>query len=135
MEQPHTRRTVWIIVAAGVVVATMLLLSSDPDPNTELARTAREAVAMAHDAQSDNRSAVLWSERFRLLAIVAGVSVPLVIVYLIWRSSSTGELDIAEVIQAMDKHALPGPGPLAEPGLPTNSSASAALPEHDDSSG
>jgi len=131
MEQPYARRAVWIVVAAGAVVLLAVLCRPGADPNTELARTARDAVALAHDAQSDNRAAVLWSERFRLLGIVAGVSVPIVIVYLIWRSSSTSELDSTEVLQGMEEYALPGPESSPDPVLPTAPSQPGLSHKHD----
>ncbi len=78
------------LVAAAVIAGMFLLilLCRPSDPNTELARTTREAVELAQGAQSGTESTALWAGRFRLLAVVAGVSVPLIMVYLIWRSSA-----------------------------------------------
>jgi hypothetical protein len=75
------------VVAAAIIGARMFTARTDSSPNAELVRTAREAVELAHASQQDNRSAVLWAGRFRLVGLVIGVSVPLIMVYLIWRSS------------------------------------------------
>ncbi len=67
-----------LIFGAIMVLAAAVVLSTcrPSDPNTELAQTARKAVELARDAQLADRSAVLWSGRFRLLATALGVSVP-----------------------------------------------------------
>jgi hypothetical protein len=70
---------------------------------------------MAHEAQKSDRSAVLWAGRFRLIGVIIGVTVPLVIAYLLWRSSNTGEPDAAEIIHAAQQY-LSDDGPHALPG-------------------
>lgn len=63
------------IAVITVVGAILLCLVCRPiDPNTELARTTR-------DAGSGTESAVLLAGRFRLLAVAVGVTVPLIVVY------------------------------------------------------
>lgn len=76
-------------------------------PDAELACTAREAVELARDAQADDRSAVLWPGRFRLLALIVGVCAPILAAAYIWRASSQSELDPTEVIEAVEKYVLP----------------------------
>ncbi|MFQ5492229.1 MAG: hypothetical protein ACE5GE_16055 [Phycisphaerae bacterium] len=90
-----------LVIAAGIVLLS--LLCRPADPNTELAKTAREAVEMARDSESAVTSAVLWTDRFRLLAIVIGMSVPVVVVYLISRSSSQAEPDTTEILQQLEQ--------------------------------
>ncbi len=98
-----------------VLGAAIFLSACRPsDPNTELARTARGAVELARDAQLADRSAVLWSGRFRLLAIALGVSVPLIVALLIWRTSTQREVEAAEAIEAAERYLLPKP--MAPPG-------------------
>jgi hypothetical protein len=77
----------------------------------------------------------LWTERFRLLAIVAGVSVPLVIVYLIWLSSSKTELDAAEIIERVEEYALPHPESSDDPALPTPPARPDAAIDHANTAG
>ncbi len=102
-----------VLTAAALIAGSFVLLflvCRPTDPNAELARTAREAVQLARDTASNDASAVLWTGRFRLLAIVIGVSVPLVVVLLIWRTSAHSELDPTEIVEAAELLALPDPG-------------------------
>ena len=100
-----------LVVGAIIVSGVAVLLSAcrPSDPNVELARTARAAVEMARDAQAADRSAVLWTGRFRLLAIALGVSVPLIVALMIWRTSAQCEVDAAEALEAAEQYLLPGP--------------------------
>jgi len=106
------------VVAAAILGARMLTARTDSTPNAELVRTAREAVELAHASQQDNRSAVLWSGRFRLVALVTGVSVPLIMVYLIWRSSGQSDLHPAEIIECVEQYVLPAMKDPPGPALP-----------------
>jgi hypothetical protein len=85
------------------------------DPSVELARTTREAVEFARDAQSGTLAAVLWTGRFRLLAIALGVSGPMIVVLLLWRWSARSEIEAVEVFQIMEQHGLPHAAPPALP--------------------
>lgn len=111
----------WWLLLIGVIVVLMFVDSCpDQSADTELARTAHEAVQLARESQSDDRSAVLWTGRFRLLAQVIGVSVPLVVAYLIWRSSCKSEIDAAEIIETAEQYALPNINPHRPPDLPAD---------------
>ena len=94
------------------------------DPNVELARTTREAMEFARDAQSGTLSAILWTGRFRLLATALGVSAPLIVVLLLWRWSAHSEIDASEAFQIMEQHVLPHATPPA-----LSSSSDAVLPD------
>ena len=52
------------------------------------------------------RGPVLWSDRFRMLAVVLGVSVPMVVAYLLWRASAEREIEATEIIEAVEKYVL-----------------------------
>lgn len=126
MEGPNTSKFISIAVFAGIGAIVLFLVCRPVDPNTELARTARAAVQLARDAGSSTESAVLLAGRFRLLAVVVGVTAPLIVVYLIWRSSTQSDLDPAELIEAAERYRLfeqPGNAPEQLPGA-----ASDALP-------
>ena len=71
--------------------------------------------------RSDNRAAVLWAGRFRLIAVVIGVSAPLVIVYLLSRAASKSEIDAVELLDCVEKHALPQARPMDQPTLHVSS--------------
>jgi len=105
--QPRT--LLWLIILAVAIVALSGFCLPAPSPSGELAHATREAVELARETVSRNGSAVWWSGVFRLLAIVAGVSVPLVVTYLIWRSSARGEIDAAEIIETIERYELPPP--------------------------
>lgn len=118
----------YLVVGAIMVLGVVVLFSGcrPSDPNVELAITARTAVELARDAQAADRSAVLWSGRFRLLAIALGVSVPLIVVLLIWRTSTQHEVDAAEALEAAEQYLLPGP--IAPPRKQLPSKPTQALP-------
>ncbi len=99
-------KRILFMAVAGFVGFLLVQGCLNNNPNTELAKTTREAVQMAHEAQSDGRSAVLWAGRYRMLSLIIGVSVPLVVVYLIWRSSSNSPIDAMEVIEYAETHML-----------------------------
>ncbi len=103
------------ILAAIAGFFLLSLVCRPTDPNAELARTAREAVELAHDADSAVTSAVLWSGRFRLLAIVVGVSVPMVVAFLIWRSSNPSECDPVELLDCLEQLGASRLGRLPRP--------------------
>ena len=117
-----------LVVGALMVLGVVVLFSAcrPSDPNVELAITARTAVEMARDAQAADRSAVLWSGRFRLLAIALGVSVPLIVALLIWRTSTQREVEAAEALEAAERYLLPGLMAPTRKALP--SKATEALP-------
>ena len=101
------------IVLAGAIL--LFLLCRPTDPNAELARAAREAVQLARDADSSATSAVLWGSRFRLLAIVLGATVPMVVAYLIWRSSAGADPDAADILGLMEQYGVPNLDTLPPP--------------------
>jgi len=94
----------WLYVVAGVIVGLMIGSCPGTGTDADLARTARDAVELAREAQDRDQSAVLWTGRFRLVALIIGVTVPLIIAYLLWRASHTGEPDAAEIIHAAEKY-------------------------------
>ena len=128
------------VAAAAIIGSRMLITRTDSTPNSELIRTAREAVELAHASQQDNRSAVLWAGRFRVVGLVIGVSVPLLIAAWIWRSSGQSDLHPAEIIECVEQYVLPAmkdpPGPAlpggaqpeSHPALVQNARPPEALP-------
>jgi hypothetical protein len=123
----------WLLFGAGAIIGLMFLSCPGPSVDQELAHVTREALELASEAQADDRSAVLWTGRFRLLALVIGVSVPLIVAYLIWRASSQSEIDPTEVIEQFEVYSLPEPD---QPTLPPASAppSTAPCPKEDDSS-
>jgi hypothetical protein len=102
------------VVAALIAGACLLFLVCRPaDPNAELARTTREAVQLARESGSSAESAALWAGRFRLLAVAAGLLVPVLVACLVWRWSARSDLDPTEVIEVVERYQLPKRARLA----------------------
>ncbi len=118
----NTNNSTWLLVLA-VVIVWLFLSGSSESPDTELARTTREAVQLAHEAQTDSQAATLWTGRFRLLSLIIGVTTPLTIAYFIWSSSSKSHIDTLEVIDFVENHLQPSSRPKAQ-----SESCSAVLP-------
>jgi len=68
-----------------------------PEYPPELAEAIRDSVQMVSKACEDASAYALWSGRWRLLAIAIGVSTPLVVAYLIFRSAARKDPDETEV--------------------------------------
>lgn len=88
------------VLAAGLAVIFLLImicglvaLIESMSPSAVAIDTAHSAVELARDVAEQSSTALLWAGRWRLLAIVLGISEPLVIAYLIWRG--TGKLEPA----------------------------------------
>ncbi len=105
--EPSALRIAAVLIAG---TALLFLVCVPTNPNTELALATREAIQLARDAGSSAESAALWSGRFRLLAVAGGVTIPLVIACLIWRSSAQSDLDPAEVIDLVERLQPPDEG-------------------------
>ncbi len=96
----------WLILLGFVGVLLLASMLTPSEPSMELARTTHEALAMARDARNDWHSAVIWSERWRLLGTVVGVCVPLIVAYLIWNSSLKHPPDTMEIVDLTDRYLL-----------------------------
>ena len=99
------RRTT-VLLWVGLAVAALLMLAwpssprviEGPDYPPELAEAVRDSVEMIRDAREDAQSYTVWSGRWRMLAIVIGVSVPVVVAYLLFRSATKTDPDEIEVV-------------------------------------
>ena len=126
----------WWMLVVGVIVVLLFVGTCPHDSaDTELARTAHEAVKLARETKADDRSAILWSGRFRLLSLVIGICVPIVVVLLIFRHTNKSEIDAAEIIECAERYALPSPTTRSTPNLPpTSAQPVAGTDPNDDSS-
>ena len=83
MDDPGERRVLALVGCglAGFFLAvwTYGVVLKPNDPNVELARTARKAVEMAEEARRDAQSVRRTNSALRLVALAAGVCVPLLI--------------------------------------------------------
>ena len=102
-------------VIGGAMVLLILFglfgtCSTEPDVNTELARTARTAVESAEAARQNNDAAYLWPGRLRMLAICVGVAVPVIAaVVLVWicLRHRPGDLELIALLEKQ-RRALEG---------------------------
>ena len=74
--------------------------------DAELAKTAREAVKMAEGARREAEITRKASSVFRVVALVVGISVPLVVAYLIYRLQTKEEPDVGEIIDVLGRERL-----------------------------
>ena len=108
------------LVAALLVYVALSVLGPcrSPDPNVELARTAREAVAMARETQRDSERARRANNAMRVLALAAGVCVPLIVVYLVYKLRERSETPVEEVLDVLERHELLTEGKPEQHALP-----------------
>lgn len=75
-----------------------------PEYPPELAEAIRDSVQMVSEAREDASAYAVWSGRWRLLAIAIGVSAPLVVAYLVFRSAARKDPDETEVAARLLEH-------------------------------
>ena len=109
MKEDRERAVKYVLLGlcGSVIVLWMLAgIFSARDPNVELARTARETVKMAEDARKEAEITRRASSAFRSVALVVGVSVPLVVAYLIYRLQVKEEPGAGEIIDVLERERL-----------------------------
>ena len=97
-----------ILAVMAVVISLAMLVSAlqPPDPNAQMAETAEQAMEMARDAREDAKSVRQRGYALCVVALVVGVSAPLVVAYLIYRASEQSEPGPAEVLEVMEEEGL-----------------------------
>ena len=88
-----------VLWALGAVIRTR-------DPNIELARTAREAMQIAEDAHRSAQAVRRTSSIVRILALVVGVTVPLIVALLVYVLQQRSEPRPEEVLRLLEKENL-----------------------------
>ena len=112
MKTRATDVLIYAAVAVAVAVVGLWGLSHvlrTREPSAELARATREALRMAREARRDAEDARRASSALRVLSLVVGVSVPLVVAYLIFRLKARAEPGAEEILAALEKEGLLGP--------------------------
>ncbi len=137
----------WIVVIGAAIVLLLLFglggtCSTEPEVNTELARTTRTAVDAAEAARRDSDAAYLWPGRYRMLAIGVGLAAPMVAaVVLVWicLRQRPSDLDLVacldeqrRAMEARDVRRLPGTESGSYLGLPVASRRQTKLLATDD---
>ena len=100
-----------VYIVLGVVGSLLALwaLSSifrAGDPNVELARTTREAMQIAEDAHRSAQAVGRTSSIVRILALVVGVTVPLIVALLVYVLQQRSEPRPEEVLRLLEKENL-----------------------------
>ena len=109
MKEDRERAVKYVLLGlcGSVIVLWMLAgIFSARDPNVELARTAREAVEMAEGARREAEITRKASSVFRVMALVVGISVPLVVAYLIYRLQSKEEPGVGQIIGVLGREVM-----------------------------
>ena len=106
MKEDRERAVKYLVLGlcGSVLVIWMLAgIFSARDPNVELVKTAREAVKMAEGARREAEITRKASSVFRVVALVLGISVPLVVAYLIYRLQVKEEPGAGEIIDVLGR--------------------------------
>lgn len=118
-DQPEMMDYVLVgFVGAIVVFFGLSSLFRARDPNTTLAETARKAVEMAEEARKDAESVRRASSAFRIVALVVGVTIPLVVAYLVYKLRAREEVGMDELVQAFRQYRLTDFGEGSKKQLP-----------------
>ena len=115
MDAKEFLRKHWPVLAVALVVVLVLAglvgtCSPEPTADQELARTARTAIESAEQARRDNDAAYLWPARLRLVAIVVGVSVPIVAAVVLVYLATRHRPEETELLTQLERHGLILPG-------------------------
>ena len=79
---------IYCVLAIAVILGGLWSLSrifQSGEPSVELTRATREALQMAREAREEAEDARRTASALRIVALVAGVSAPLVIAYLVYK--------------------------------------------------
>ena len=106
---PRDRILVFIVIGVLGSLAMLWTLSyifRAGDVNSELMRTTREAIESAREAREDAEITRRTSSALRVLALVAGVLTPLVVVYLVYRLHARSEVGAEDLLDVMRREKL-----------------------------
>ena len=108
------RRWAVILIGLGLSVLAALCVArwllGTPSPDAELARTTREAVEAALEAEETARHVIMGAGVLRLTVAVAAVLAPLLVAYLVLRLGMAPEPGADELTKAVaDAGLLPPP--------------------------
>ena len=109
MREDRERPVKYVLLGlCGSVLAMWVLggIFRTRDPNVELAKTASRAVKMAEGARREAEITRKASSVFRSVALVVGISVPLIVAYLIYRLQVKEEPGAGEIIDVLGRERL-----------------------------
>ena len=100
---------IYCVLAVGVALAGLWGLSRifrSGEPSSELTRATREALQMAREAREEAEDARRTASALRIVALVAGVSAPLVVAYLVYRLRAHQEPALDEILHVLENEGL-----------------------------
>ena len=97
---------VLVVVAALVGIWALSYIFRANDPNVELARTVQKSLEVAEKARREAEVTRRTSSAVRVVALAAGVAVPLVVAYLIYRLRSRRESGADEILDVLEREKL-----------------------------
>jgi len=100
---------VYCVMAVAVALGGLWSLSrifQSGEPSAELTRATREALHMAREAREEADDTRRTASALRIVALVAGVSAPLVIAYLIYRLRAHQEPALDEMLHVLEREGL-----------------------------
>jgi len=112
---------IYWVLAVAVALGGLWVLSRifrSGEPNSELSRATREALQMAREAQEDAEDTRRTASVLRIVALVAGVSAPLVVAYLVYRLRASQEPELNEILHVLEHEGLLQDVPEARGSLP-----------------
>ena len=104
-KEPMCRVLIIAVLAVGALLLLAWLLRP-ASPDAALAGVARDAMDLAREAHRDAESARRTGTVIRFVALVVGVAVPLVAVYLIYRLQVREQSSPEELLQVLNGHDL-----------------------------
>ena len=98
----------WVLAAAAALAGLWGLsrILRSGEPSAELTRATREALQMAREAREEAEDTRRTASALRVVALVAGVTAPLVIAYLIYRLRARQEPAFDEVLHVLEDEGL-----------------------------
>ena len=95
-----------VVVAALVGIWALSHILRAKDPNVQLVRTVQKSLALAEKARREAEVTRRTSSTVRVVALVAGVAVPLAVAYLIYRLRSRRESGAEEILGVLERERL-----------------------------
>ena len=99
----------YCVLAIAVILGGLWSLSRifrSGEPSAELTQATREALQMAREAREDAEDVRRTGSALRVVALVAGVSAPLVVAYLVYRLRAHQEPELNEILHVLENEGL-----------------------------
>ncbi len=112
---------IYCVLAIAVILGGLWGLSRifrAGEPSVELTQATREALQMAREAREEAEDTRRTASALRVVALVAGVSAPLVVAYLVYRLRARQEPELNEMLHVLEREGLLQDSSYTRKGLP-----------------